>query len=224
MTSKRPPRLDLGQLAEDVRRAALIEDPTERLLEVAAIVSEALDDLELEPVVVGGLAVAHWTESSFLTADIDVVVARSAELADRLDALGFRRIGREWILEENGLTLEAPGDRLEAGETSVRVVLPSGRRVLVLSPEDLLLWRLREWIHWRSVSGFRQAAYLLCSDVVDVARLRARAEAEGLTLALEALQRVASEIESGRIVQSWELEELAERVERASYRGARTSE
>jgi hypothetical protein len=209
------------RLALQLSQAAAGGEPTERLLEVAAIVSEAVQDLGVEPVVVGGLAVAHWTDSTFLTTDVDVVIGRPAGLSQRLEALGFRRSGRQWVLGEHELSLEAPGERLEPGETAVRVLLPSGRSVLVLSAEDLLLWRLREWIHWRSVSGFRQAAYLLCSNVVDVQRLEARAREEGLTLALEALRRAAAEIEAGRIVEPWELEDMAKRVERESYRGDR---
>lgn len=211
----------LRQLALALSDAAAGSEPTERLLEVAAIVSEAVRDLGVEPVVVGGLALAHWTDSSFLTVDVDILIGRPPELSRRLEALGFRRLGREWVLGEHELSLEAPGERLEPGETAVRVVLPSGRTVLVLSAEDLLLWRLREWIHWRSVSGFRQAAYLLCSNVVDLARLEARAREEGLELALEALRRTAAEIEAGRALEPWELEDLARRVERESYRGAR---
>jgi hypothetical protein len=34
--------------------------------------------------------------------------------------------------------------------------LESGRRVLVLSLEDMLLWRLREWVYWHHASGFHQ--------------------------------------------------------------------
>jgi hypothetical protein len=35
----------------------------------------------------------------------------------------------------------------------------------VLSIEDVLLWRLRGWVHWHHASGFQQAAHLLVSDV-----------------------------------------------------------
>jgi hypothetical protein len=71
---------DLPRLKEELLQAARVADPTERLLEAAAIIAEALADLELE----------------------------------------------------------------------------SGRRVLVLSLEDMLLWRLREWVYWHHASGFHQ--------------------------------------------------------------------
>src|SRR5207248_4949679 len=78
---------------------ASIADPTERLLEVAALIGEALSDLDVQPVVVGGLALAYWSNSDeFITGDIDVVVPRLPELPERLEALGFAQQGREWIL------------------------------------------------------------------------------------------------------------------------------
>jgi len=72
--------------------------------------------------------------------------------------------------------------------------------VKVLSIEDLLLWRLREWVHWHHPSGFHQAAHLLLSDAVDTERLDRRAREEGLTRALRELRKLTAEVEAGRIV------------------------
>lgn len=208
---------DLAKLAAELRGAATIDNPTDRLLEVAGIVSDAVRDLGCEPVVVGGLALAYWSDSTFLTADIDVVMPRPAELSQRLEALGFQRHGREWVLDPHGISFEAPSERLEPGDRPERARLPSGRQLLVLSAEDLLLWRLREWVHWGAVSGFRQAAHLLVTDVVDPARLDRRADDEGLTLALATLRSLSSLIEAGQSLQEWELVEAARRIERESY-------
>jgi hypothetical protein len=52
--------------------------------------------------------------------------------------------------------------------------LASGRRVKILAIEDMLLWRLREWVHWHHASGFHQAAHLLVSVELDVERLDRR--------------------------------------------------
>jgi hypothetical protein len=53
VTAKPP---NLGSLKQELLRVASIADPTERLLEVAAVICEALSDLDVQPVVVGGLA------------------------------------------------------------------------------------------------------------------------------------------------------------------------
>lgn len=177
-----------GDSVDHLRRqllaAATLEDATEGLLEVTAVVAEALAELDVQPIVVGGLAMAHWSDRAFVTGDIDVVVPRRAELATRLLALGFEQHGRQWKLPDHAVIFEARADALEPGDEAEPVELASGRTVLVLSRVDLLLWRLREWLHWQSAAGFKQAAALLWSDEIDDERLERRADEEGLAAAL----------------------------------------
>jgi hypothetical protein len=207
---------ELAVLGEALLAAASLAEPTERLLEVAAVVGESLRDLRVEPVVVGGLAVAYWSDATFLTADIDVVMVRPPQLDERLGALGFVKQGREWLLPGAEVAFEIPADALELGDEAVVVPLRSGRRVRVLSLEDALLWRLREWVHWQSPSGFRQASFLLVSERLDPARLERRAAQEGLTDALTELRRVTSEIEQGRQYENWQLAEIAKTLDATS--------
>jgi hypothetical protein len=198
--------------------AASIDDPTERLLEVAAIVGEAVSDLGVEPVVVGGLALAYWASGDdFITGDIDVLVPRVPGITERFEALGFAQHGREWHLPGYDVSFEAPGEVLEPGDQAEWAELASGRRVKVLSIEDMLLWRLREWLHWHHASGFHQAAHLLVSEELDGDRLERRAEEEGLAHALQALRALTAEVEGGRVVEEWEVVELGREVERQSY-------
>lgn len=208
---------DPARLRAELLTAAAIPEPTERLLEVAAILTEAIADLRVQPVVVGGLALAYWSDSEFVTGDIDVVIPRAPEVWARLEMLGFEQEGREWVLPGFQVAFEAPGETLEPGDEAESVELASGRRVLVLSLEDLVLWRLREWVHWYAVSGFEQAAHLLVAEPLDSARLERRAVEEGLSLALAELQRLTAEIESGRVYESWELAEIGKNIERQSY-------
>jgi hypothetical protein len=90
----KPPNFE--SVKQEVLRLASIADPTERLLEVAAVIGESLSDLGVQPVVVGGLALAYWSDNDeFITGDIDVVVPRVPELPVRLKALGFEQRGRD---------------------------------------------------------------------------------------------------------------------------------
>jgi hypothetical protein len=95
------------------------------------------------------------------------LVARLGEVLSSGGAMSWRNDPRCSASRERGasghcrvLTLRSrpPGEVLEPGDEAELVELASGRRVLVLSLEDMLLWRLREWIHWRAASGFQQAA------------------------------------------------------------------
>jgi hypothetical protein len=212
----KPPNLE--SLKQELLRVASIADQTERLLEVAAVIGEALSDLDVQPVVIGGLALAYWSDSDeFITGDIDVVVPRVPELPERLKALGFAQQGREWTLPGYDVAFEAPAEVLEPGDESEWAELASGRRVKILAIEDMLLWRLREWVHWHHASGFHQAAHLLVSDEVDTARLERRATEEGLARALDELRRLTAEVEGGRVLEEWEIAELAKDIERQSY-------
>lgn len=209
---------DPEDLKEALLVAASLADATERLLEVAAVIGEALSDLGIQPVVVGGLALAYWASGDeFITGDIDVLVPRVPGVAERLEALGFAQEGREWRLPGYDVSFEAPGEVLEPGDEAEWAELASGRRVKVLSIEDMLLWRLREWLHWHHASGFHQAAHLLFSEELDSARLERRAEEEGLSRALQALRALTTELEAGRAVEEWEIVELGREVERQSY-------
>jgi hypothetical protein len=81
----------------------------------------------------------------------------------------------------------------------------------------MLLWRLREWLHWHHASGFHQSAHLLVSDQLDGDRLDRRARQEGLASALEELRRLTTEIDEGRVIEEWEIAELGAELERRSY-------
>jgi hypothetical protein len=146
-----------------------------------------------------------------------VAAERDRPPSANVRALGFERPGREWVLPGFEVAFEAPGEELEPGDEAESVELASGRRVLVLSIEDLLLWRLREWVHWHAVSGFQQAAHLLAAEPLNAARLDRRAAEEGLSLALSELRRVEAEIETGRVFEGWELAEIGKKIERESY-------
>ena len=207
----------LERFRRELLEAAGIEDQIERLLEVAAIITEAVADLGVRPVVVGGLALAYWSDSPYHTGEIDFVMPRVPGLAERLRALGFERAGRHWVMPENDVAFEAPGDVLDPGDEGEWAELRSGRRVFVLTAEDMVLWRLREWIHWHLVSGFQQAAQLLVSEGVDQERLRRRAAEAGLAAALAGLEETLREIEQGRTFEGWEIEEKGKLIERQSY-------
>jgi len=131
--------------------------------------------------------------------------------------LAFAQQGREWTLPGYDVAFEAPAEVLEPGDESEWAELASGRRVKILAIEDMLLWRLREWVHWHHASGFHQAAHLLVSDEVDTARLERRAAEQGLARALDEVRRLTAEVEGGRVLEEWEIAELAKDVERQSY-------
>lgn len=208
----------LDDLRRELADAVRIADETDRLLEVAAIVEEALDGIGVTAVVVGGLAVAYWTRARYTTTEIDFVMPETEEVRRRIGDLGFEKtLGRHWIYPESQVEFEIPGDFLEGGDEAEEVESKSGRSLRVISLEDMLLWRTREFLHWRDTRGVRHAIYMLESPRLDRDRLRARAAESGLTDAVNWIAKAAEEIRCGRKFEDWEIKEAAERLERERY-------
>jgi hypothetical protein len=82
--------VDIEALRAEIARAARVENPAERALEIVAVIESVAAPLGIHPVVVGGMAVYFWTASEkFLTHDIDVVMETPDVLTRRLGELGF---------------------------------------------------------------------------------------------------------------------------------------
>jgi hypothetical protein len=205
----------LDELRRELEAAVRIDDETERLLEVAAIVEEALDGIGVTAVVVGGLAVAYWTRSQYTTTEIDFVMPETEDVRKRVANLGFEKTpGRHWIYPGSEVEFEIPGDFLEGGDEPEEVESKSGRTVRLLSLEDMVLWRTREFLHWKDSRGFRHAIYMLESPRLDRERLATRAAESGLTEALNWIVSAAEEISQGREFEDWEIKKAAQRLEK----------
>ena len=141
------------------------------------------------PVLVGGAAVELYTEGAYTTGDIDLVGEVTAPVQRALDSAGFTRHGRHWIHDATQTFLEFPGESLgsheEAGWLEVR-----GRRVWVVSIEDLLVDRLGAWEYWASSVDAVNAWALWRAhrNRIDRDRLEARVEEAGWSRAWRALQ------------------------------------
>ena len=199
----------------DVLREALGDidasgDKTAEMLEVAAIVQEAVARAGVRPVVVGGLALASWVAGdAYLTADIDVVMPYSPIVDEILASLGLTRQGRHWVLEERGIAYESPSSILRPDQDDFEELrLPSGRTVLVQSPEGVLLVRMEELAGTPRSDGFEQCLFLLGSGEIDDAKLTERARDLSLLPLLEWLREQADAVLAGaRLPEPWEIAE-----------------
>jgi hypothetical protein len=199
---------DLGALRRELARSADIEDRTAQMLEVASIVQEAVQPLGLKPVVVGGLALASWVPSRYLTADIDVIMPHTP-VAERVMAdLGFRKDGRFWTLAGRDIVLEAPDSVLRpdpGGFEELR--LPSGRVALVQSPEGVLVVRMEELAGAPVSDVFEQCLYLIGSGMLDDKKTEELAQRHGLSELLRWLGVMARGVDEGAILpEAWQIE------------------
>jgi hypothetical protein len=202
----------LDSLRADLRRALGESDPVEQLLEAAAVISAAMAEFGVEPVVVGGLAVAYWSRGHFVTTDMDFLMPRLPNIEHRVQELGFVRQGRHWVYPESQVAFEIPDQQLEPRDESELVTTKSGGRVRVLTLEDMVLWRVREFLHWEGPRGFHQALYLLGNPRLDHERLGRRAAEENLTDALAEIWKAKKRVEAGERIESYEIHETAKRL------------
>jgi hypothetical protein len=195
------------------RRAALaeasaIEDKTERLLEVAALIAEDLREIGRDPIVVGGLAVAYWAAGIETTDDIDVAMVDHPELAERLRALGLEQEGRVWVTPDRRVIWERPADTLDEGWDAVRATLRSGRAVRVISLEDAIIDRMSSLDATGDPDSFRRAVTLLGAQGIDRGRLERRAHEEALSPVLAKLDLALEKIAEGHTFESHEIHDL----------------
>lgn len=162
-----------------------------RLIALGALTAR-LAPQSIEPILVGGCALELYTDGGYGTADVDLALPAGEEVDEAFADLGFEKRGRFWVRPELGLFFEAPAPAGLPGETAPRTELDiDGLRVVVLGVEDLLIDRLRAWVHWKSDEDGRWASRLaaLYSRELDWEYLRTRAADSVERSALEAIER-----------------------------------
>jgi hypothetical protein len=183
-------RVDPSELRRRVDALADEPDRLRRRLIALGALTARLAPLGIEPILVGGLALEVYTEGGYSTGDVDLALPRTPAVDAAFADLGFAKRGRFWVRPELDLLFEAPAPAGLPGETAPRTVLQvDGLRVVVLGVEDLLLDRVRAWVHWKSDEDGRWAGRLaaLYATKLDWNYLRGKAKGEELG-ALERLR------------------------------------
>ena len=166
--------------ARKARLNALAQEanPSRRRLVALGIVADALREIDLEPILVGGAALEFYTAGGYATGAGDLALPVGPDVDAVFGALGFDKEGRYWVREDLDLLFEAPAPASLPGETAPRTEVEiDGLKVVVLGVEDLLMDRLRGSVHWGSEEDRRWARRLalLYADRLDWDYLRKRA-------------------------------------------------
>ena len=131
-------------------------DPIRRRLKALGALTERLAADGVEPILVGGFALSFYTAGGYSTSDVDLALPNTPEVDAAFADLGFEKDGRFWIRPELDLYFEAPAPPGLPGEDAPRTRLEiDGLPVVVIGREDLLLDRLRAWVHWTSAEDER---------------------------------------------------------------------
>lgn len=172
-------------------------DPQRRRLLALGLLTQRLATDGIEPILVGGGALEFYTAGGYATKDMDLALPAAPEVDAAFAELGFGKEGRYWVYEDLDLLFEAPAPAGLPGEDAPRTEIDiDGLRVVIIGVEDLLLDRLRAWVHWRSEEDGRwtRRLALLYADRIDWRYVRERTHAvPEEARAVEALEREAGE-------------------------------
>lgn len=178
-----------GELDKSTIYAALesIKDTNKKRLYLIALLTSSLEKEKLKPVVVGGCALEFYTTGGYATQDIDIIFSDNKLLNERLSSWGFRRVGRHWVNEELDIYIESPASQLGPEENKrLTTVEIENLRVYLIGIEDLLLDRLKAYVHWKSEDdGYwaKELIFIYC-DKLEISYLKRRAKIEKVDNAL----------------------------------------
>ena len=165
---------DLGQRLRSLHEEA---EPRRRRLLALGLLTARLAHHRIEPILVGGGALEFYTAGGYATHDMDLALPHGPEVDAAFEELGFRKEGRFWYHADLDLLFEAPAPAGLPGEDAPRTVVEvDALRVVVIGVEDLLIDRLRAWVHWSSDEDGRWTRRLahLYADRLDWDYLRER--------------------------------------------------
>jgi len=160
------------------------------------------------PVLVGGAALELFTGGAYLTGELDFVGTVPPSVDKTLKEAGFGQFGRHWIHEEERVSIVFQDKSLERGGRAVERYFVM-YRVLVISPEDLLVDRLVSWRYCESPLHGVQAYLLYCGTHwwMDVGHLRDRAVQDEVEPALESVVRLffqnRGQVPDGDLLGAW---------------------
>lgn len=156
-------------------------------LEIAALVSQALEEAGITATLSGGGAVSVYTDNRYESSDLDfVTTARRGALGTALQPLGFAAVadGRHFAHPSARYFLEFPpgplefGDRILRDDEVPRLETPWGP-LRVITPTQCVMDRLAAFWHWNDRQSWDQAVMVAAHQLIDFDELAAYAAAEG---------------------------------------------
>jgi hypothetical protein len=156
------------------------------VVELAALVSNALEAAGIKATLSGGGAVSIYTDNEYRSEDLDFVSAeRRSRLSAALEPLGYTLAGdrRHFTHPDTDLFLEFPPGPLEFGGRIVqhddlpRMDTPWGS-LRIITPTLCVMDRLAAYWHWRDRQSWDQAVLVARHQEVNYAELIAYAKEE----------------------------------------------
>ncbi len=155
------------------------------LVEIAAIVSDALTTAGITAVLSGGGVVTIYSENEYQSDDLDFISpADSKRLAETMAKLGFSKQGRHFEHPNTYYLVEFPPSPLMIGEQYVDyrecTVQKVGELELhILTPTLCVMDRLAGFYHWSDRQNLDQAVMVAKRHTIDLDKVKAWSKKEG---------------------------------------------
>ncbi len=168
--------------------------------EIAARVSQALEDAGVPATLSGGGAVSIYSHNEYQSFDLDFITnARNEAIAKALDGLGYQRVqgARAFEHPETDYYIEFPPGPLAFGETVVRdgdvpVLQTAFGPLRVITPTHSVMDRLAAYVHWNDRQAMDQAVMVARRQQIDWKALKDWAGRESVdTSLIDKVQRLS---------------------------------
>lgn len=126
------------------------KDKIYKNIALTAVITEALKEINIRPIIVGGQAVEFYTAGGYSTMDVDLVTPASIKEIDPIiKALGFEKEGKYWTYEQLDFALEIPGSDLAGDYDKINEIEIEGLKAYIIGVEDIIIDRLNRYKFWR---------------------------------------------------------------------------
>ena len=171
-------------------------------LELAALVSQALDLAGIRATLSGGGAVTLYTDNEYQSCDLDFITSAGNDvIAKAIAPLGFTRVPgvRQFEHPETDYYVEFPPGPLAFGETVVpdddaTTIGTDAGPLRVITPTQSLMDRLAAYVHWTDNQSLDQATMVARRQRIDWPAVYDWARREGIeTKLVDKLRKQADE-------------------------------
>ena len=152
--------------------------------ELAAIVSNKLNESGIDAILVGGACVSIYTKNKYLSSDIDFVSAASIkEISPVLLDLGFeRKSSRHFEKKRLPFFYRVCFSPAALGSEPVKETNVLKTRlgdIILLTPTDSVKDRLAAYYHWNDPQALEQAMLIARSQKISLREVKRWSEKEG---------------------------------------------
>ena len=163
---------------------------------ITALITEALKELGVKAVIVGGQAVEFYTSGGYTTMDIDIICEESINNIDSiLRPLGFKRDGKYWTLKNSNIAIEVPSGPLAGSWDKINKVEIEDMIAYIIGIEDIIIDRLNRFKYWdvKKDKEWIMAMIYVNFEEIDEKYLLDKAEEEGTKKELMEFMEVVQE-------------------------------